>query len=243
MVNWNRTPQAGHMRQQGGRQAQVEVTEKTLENALAHKNHVVLTYKIVYPQFSSAFFVRVIKQINMFYELQARKYALHCEKKLFKMAVEQFEYSMRNKLPIQKFEAVDVFALTYNRNCALSLYQDRYEYTGGAHGNTVRRSETWSLQRGGQSNLMNFFPYIRTPKEYVVAEIIRQAEKRIESGEEDFFDDYEENIKTHFDASQFYLTENGIELYYQLYELMPYVAGIPTFLIPYAKGAATQPVC
>ncbi|HBL49051.1 MAG TPA: hypothetical protein DDZ65_02255 [Firmicutes bacterium] len=29
------------------------------------------------------------------------------------------------------------------------MYTDRYEYTGRAHGNTSRTSETWELTRGG----------------------------------------------------------------------------------------------
>lgn len=224
-------------------QAPVTVSEQILEKELSFQGHVLLVYKIVYPQFSSSSFVRVLKNINQYYELQARKFALHCEKKLFKMALEQYAYSVKNKLPIQRFEAQDCFELTYNANCTLSLYQDRYEYTGGAHGSTVRRSNTWSLQRGGQSNLMNFFPYIRGLREYLIGEITRQVEKQIENGSQDFFDEYEENISAHFNPQQFYLTQAGVEIYFQQYDIAPYVVGIPTFLIPFSKGGATPPSC
>lgn len=243
MMNQNRMPQRRGNHPGRPQQAKIEVTEQVIEKERSFQGHVLLVYKIVYPQFSSSSFVRVLKNINQFYELQARKYALHCEKKLFKMALEQYEYSVKNRLPIQRFEAQDVFTLTYNRNCTLSLYQDRYEYTGGAHGSTVRRSNTWNLQRGGQSNLVNYFPYVRGVQEYLIGEITRQVENQIENGSKDYFDDYEENIRAHFNPQQFYLTEKGVVLYFQQYDIAPYVSGIPEFLIPYSKGGATPPTC
>lgn len=35
------------------------------------------------------------------------------------------------------------YTITYNDNCFLSYYNDKYEYTGGAHGMTVRSLNTF----------------------------------------------------------------------------------------------------
>jgi hypothetical protein len=41
---------------------------------------------------------------------------------------------------------MQVFKVTCLCGCIISLWFDRYEFTGGAHGNTVRTAQTWNLQ-------------------------------------------------------------------------------------------------
>lgn len=228
----------------GGRgQMSVNVETKSVVQEKIYKGHMVLKYKITYPQFSASMFGRVLKNINNYYELQARKFALHCEKKLYKMAVEQFEYSTKNRLPIQVFEAQDLYELSYNKNCTISLYFDRYEYLGGAHGNTVRRSDTYNLNTGGQSDIVNFFPKLRGVREHMLQEIIRQTEGRIESGEASFYDEYEQDIRAQLELRNFYLIDRGVVIYFQSYDIAPYSEGIPEFLFPFSNGRTIAPSC
>ena len=221
----------------------VQVKSQEIRREMRFDDHVVLKYHISYPQFLSHRFGRMLQNINMQYQLQAKKFVLRCEKKLYKMAVDQYDYSRRNRLPVQTFEAQDSFTMTYNQNCALSLYMDRYEYLGGAHGNTERRSDTWYLARGSHNEVLAFFPHVRNLKETVVTQIIGQIEQEIESGGSSYFDDYEENVRQHFDYKSFYLTPKGVVFYFQQYDIAPYVSGIPSFLIPYQRGGATPPSC
>jgi Protein of unknown function (DUF3298). len=220
----------------------IDVKLQEISEAKSYNNEMLLTYKIFYPQFESKAFQRTLQIMNNHYRLMARKYALYCEKKLFLTAKEQYEYSIRNRLPIQRFEAVEEVRVTYNQNCTLSLYKDRYEYMGGAHGNTERSSDTWNLRGGGRYDVMNFFPKMRGSREFILSNIILQTEDRIEKGEY-FFDNYEENIRQHFDSRSFFLAPEGIVFYFQQYDIAPYASGIITFTIPFEQGVAAQPSC
>jgi hypothetical protein len=58
-----------------------------------------------------------------------------------------------------------------------------------------------------------------------------------------YFDNYEQLVSTNFKANNFYLSREGLVIYYQQYDIAPYAAGIPTFVIPYGPGGAKQPGC
>lgn len=55
------------------------------------------------------------------------------------------------------YEVYRKFKITFNNNNIISLYADEYIFQGGAHGNTLRTSQTWNLLIGGMLNLENFF--------------------------------------------------------------------------------------
>ena len=48
---------------------------------------------------------------------------------------------------------------------------------------------------------------------------------------------FSENFKGISDLTEFYLTHDGIVIYYQPYEIAPYSAGIPKFKILYSELA------
>lgn len=226
-----------------GMQYEFKTLQKEIEKKLTFQGKALLSYRIVYPQFSANAFGNFLRRLNTYYELKAKKFRLHCEKKLFRLAVDQYEYAQRNKLPLPAFEAQQVFTVTYQKNCALSLYTDTYEYLGGAHGNTTRASDTWNLTQGARGELYQYFPAVRGLKQFLTSEVIQRIEGDIETETGMWFEEYEENTVTHFDSSSFYLNDQGVVLYYQQYDLAPYAAGIPTFLFAYRTGGAVQPTC
>jgi len=48
-----------------------------------------------------------------------------------------------------------------------------------------------------------------------------------------YFDDWEKKAETEFDPGRFYLTQEGVTVFYPLYTLAPYVEGMPAFTIPW----------
>jgi hypothetical protein len=48
------------------------------------------------------------------------------------------------------------------------------------------------------------------------------------------YDDYKPLIIKNFDKSSFYLSPEGITIYYQQYDIAPYSSGIAEFTIPYS---------
>ena len=58
-----------------------------------------------------------------------------------------------------------------------------------------------------------------------------------------YFDDYFHLVRENFKPNNFYLVDEGIVIYYDLYDIAPYAAGIRTFLIPFRKGIVLEPSC
>jgi hypothetical protein len=162
---------------------------------------------------------------------------------LYQMAMVEYEYSVVNNFPIHQFEAYTDFFVTYNENCAVSLYFDQYEYAGGAHGLTVRYSDTWNLQKSKRIDLNELFPGRADYREYIIETIDLQIQNQIAKGEDYYFENYSQLVSENFKVNSFYLTPEGVVIYFQQYDIAPYSSGLPTFLIPYSQMGPIPPTC
>lgn len=171
-------------------------------------------------------------RINARIESQLETFMSDNRLRLFPEAVENYRQSVEQGYPVRPFESQLVYASTYNGKGLWSLYYDRYEYTGGAHGSTVRRSDTYDLASGRVLPLSAFFPrgydYIKT----ILENILDQARTNMET-DPVYFENYEELILKNFDPSSYYLTPYGMAFYFQQYEIAPYSTGIVVFTVPY----------
>ena len=147
------------------------------------------------------------------------------------MAVEQYKDAILNNFPVRIFEAMSVFVATYLCGCIISLYTDRYEYTGGAHGNTLRESQTWDLSQCGVTDLATLVQCPPDFKTYTLAAV----QDQIENEPDIYFDNYQELITQTFNEDSFYVNKKGIVVYYQQYDIAPYSSGIREFLLPYSN--------
>lgn len=215
----------------------LNVKTRTLSADMYYKNTLVLKYKINYPWFESSVFTVV--KLNQHYAAKAIAYQQYCEMSLYQSAAEEYEYSVKNGYPVRMFEAVVAFNVTYNMDCTLSLYFDRYEYTGGAHGMTVRYSDTWDVKEARRIELAEIFPGYRSEINGIITADIAE---QIEAGSGSYFDDYEKNLEEYFNPENFYLNGGGLVVYFQLYEIAPYASGIPEFTIPYSRSVF-KPTC
>ncbi|MBN7772351.1 DUF3298 and DUF4163 domain-containing protein [Clostridium aminobutyricum] len=221
----------------------VKVIKHTIEEDMYYNNELVLSYNIQYPQFRSYEFFDSVKQMNKYYYMKAVSYQHYCIQTLYKLAVQDYQYSIANDFPVHQYEAMQVFDITYNQNCTVSLYSDRYEYTGGAHGNTVRTSETWDLQSGSHMTLKQLVNAPEGYRKYILNLINNQINEQISKEQYYYFENYQENTAEYFDENNFYLTTEGIVIYYPLYSIAPYSSGIVEFTILYAAGLVEQPEC
>jgi len=201
------------------------------KKTFTYDNREMLKLTVIYPQIglnaSQAEFIinsQIIMEVGNF-----KRYAKH----LYKEAIKAYIRSKNEGFPFFGYEAYMEYFITYNQNCFLSLYFDKYEYTGGAHGSTVRSSDTWYLCLGYGLPLRSFFLPGTDYKRLLIDEIMRQAEL-VQEEQNIYFDDFKPLIIKNFDESNFYLTPEGIRIYYQQYEIAPYSTGIVEFTIPYS---------
>ncbi len=125
------------------------------------------------------------------------------------------------------FEVYSRYTVTKNSKNLISFYNDYYEFLGGAHGLTTRTSYTIDKNRESMLNLNDIF---KTGYDYksVINDAIR---KQISKEPEKYFETADK-FKGISDNQGYYISNDNIVIYYQEYEIAPYVAGIPEFNIP-----------
>lgn len=222
---------------------QIIVREKVLQQDMYYKNNNIMKYTIKYPKFLSNDYQILMNKLNTFYRTKALMYERSNVMNLYQMAMVEYEYSVANHYPIRQFEAYVDYFITYNQNCYLSLYFDQYEYAGGAHGLTVRYSDTWDLKKSKRIDLADLFPPNTNYKSDIIREINNRIELEMEGDNKMYFDEYQRLVRENFKANQFYLSKEGVVIYFQQYDIAPYASGIPTFVLPYGPGGAMLPRC
>lgn len=129
--------------------------------------------------------------------------------------------------PTFPYEIYSKYTITEDNSLLLSLYNDYYEYLGGAHGMTIRTSYTIDKDKESLITLKELFvqgyPYNDIINKKIMEEISKNPENYFDSG--NIFKGISEN-------QTFYIKGDDLVIYYQLYDIAPYVFGIPEFKIP-----------
>lgn len=217
---------------------QIEVLET--EEEMYYRDKPVLKYSLQYPRFLSATFRPAANAMNRYYRARLAINRQQMRQGLYCQAVRALLHARENDIPFNPFEAVCSSTVSFNQDCAASLYFDAYRYTGGAHGTTTRSSDTWDLTCGRRVSMARFFPPSAAYKAYVIGAVTAQIADQ--AGEGAYFEDYQENAARYFNAGSFFLVPDGLVVYYQQYQLAPYASGLPQFLIPFSDEVA-RPRC
>lgn len=200
-----------------------------LEKDLYYEGEKILKYKIEYPEIVTTEYEEGKIRFNKYNKKESMKLKEYAEDTLYNQAKETYKYNKENGYPIMVYEMNVNCVITYNYNSIISLYSDQYIFSGGAHGNTIRKSQTWDLKIAKILPLKYFY----RGNEYYQIEIIRQINEQIANSNENgiYFPDYCELILQTFNLENYYLTEKGIVVFFQQYDIAPYSTGIPIFLV------------
>ncbi|MBQ3226224.1 MAG: DUF3298 domain-containing protein [Clostridia bacterium] len=208
-----------------------EVRIKTLEESLKGKNgKEILHYKISFPVFYSDVFFRATSELNQHYFRRATNLKTFCKNAFFHMAQEAFRNG--EKEPFRLYEEVSI---PYSEDVHISLFFDRRVYSAGAH-SPERAADTWDISGGNRRLLLGdlFSPRDAYEKK-VLTEIERQIEVRKRKGEV-FYEPTARCLRDSFSPRQFYLTKQGVSVFFQSYDIAPSEAGIPLFVIDYTQN-------
>lgn len=209
------------------------VIKRTIQDKLLYQGVVMVDVNIAYPQMTSGRAETGRREFNRYYIRQARRQMRHARQDLLPMAIRQYEEAQQEGYPFNAYTLMQTFEVTYNAGYLLSLYLDVYEYTGGAHGNTGRCGNTWDLKRRRMLRMSELFRPGYDYRDTILRAVEREATRREESGEVDYFEDLYENLHEYFDEANYYLTYNGLAVFYPQYSIGPYAIGIQVFTVPY----------
>lgn len=187
----------------------IKITSETLDKS--NKNADIL---IQYPQISGLT-DEVQNAINATLKSEAEQFATESEK----------QASFRDGTIEHKYNFSQTFAVTFNREGILSVVADQYSYTGGAHGGTIRTAHTFSLKDGAELELNDLLKAEPNYKQKLI-KLIKESTKEIA------FPDVVAELS---DQPAFFVTESGIAIFYQQYEIAPYAAGIPTYIYNFSS--------
>ncbi|WP_183192346.1 WG repeat-containing protein [Brevibacillus fluminis] len=119
------------------------------------------------------------------------------------------------------------YRVVFQKNNILNIIGDSYSYyIGAAHGMPGRDSVVLDMATGKTIGLKDLFKAGSDYKK-VSNTVIKDGFKSMEMPLLEDFESIE-------DDTAFYLTKNGIVVYFQPYEYTPYAAGFPEFEIPYS---------
>ncbi len=137
------------------------------------------------------------------------------------------KYAKESGYPVNDFDLSSDYMVSYNKNDILSITATIYNYTGGAHGMTEQISYNIDLKTGNLITLQDLF---KSDSNYIKL-INQEISKQIAANPEEFFTEDDLGFKTIAADQPFYYTQGGIVVYFQLYEIAPYAAGIKEFKI------------
>lgn len=208
-----------------------KIEKREIKGELKYKNTIILIYKIEYPQITISNYNKGRDIFNDYNKEKAISLEKYIKSKLYNEAKSTYEYNIANGYPVMVYEVILQYNITYNENYMVSLYYDQYEFTGGAHGNTIRTSQNWDLRIGKQIALCYFYPNNPYYLIDIIKEINKQIKEQILVGNNYYFDNYCELVLETFNLKNYYLVDNKIVIFFQQYDIAPYSSGIPTFYI------------
>lgn len=230
-----------------------KISDRLRADTMHHRGIPVFTYEIHYPFFSTDCSTAAADDINAYYNRTAQALEIYCRSILYPQAVDAARYipavppaphSSHSATPDQTttfpenptapfnpYELLATYKITYNSGCITSLYLEQYTFMGGAHGATLRSSDTWEFSTGARLHLANFFPFTENFPENILQNIKQQISERLTLAPSTYFDNYSELLRENFNPQNFYLRPGGIIIYYQQYDIAPYASGIPEFFI------------
>ena len=189
-------------------------------NPFSHVKQVKVTDQVItgqnteihYPEFTFKPKQQMMDKLNQTYEKVAKEFKTNADE-LLKDAEEfggldMYDFSME-------------YEVTYTQQNLLSVLTTASEWAGGAHPISYRNGAVYDISTGDELTLKDFLG--ENYKEIVNTTIQNQLPQKGYNFFEPFTGIEED--------PDFYLTENGIVIYFGLYEYTPYSDGFPEFTV------------
>lgn len=208
----------------------IEGSSKTIK----YKGDAVLTLSIRRPVFSDTGKMRRIEQ---YFSEVGNQWLHRWETVLFPAACQAKDLTAETERIFLPWQTNMDFTVTLWKPPLLSLRIDVTERRETNHPLLFCTGETWDCTTGYPRTLRSFFPAgnHRWRKELLL-NLREQVSARLSSGESLLDPDCSQLLARTFDPNRFYLTEEGIAIFYPLYTLGAYAEGIPVFHIPLSKS-------
>ena len=184
---------------------------------------------------------RATRRIRRYYQLQSRSFLRYCQHWLLPAAEAEYRAALAASAPLPSFRAELTYQVTYNENGLWSLYTQSRERSADGRTLLTRRGDTWDLTAGYPVPLAAFFPRRSGWKRKLLAAAEAEIRRREAAGAARWNENWRRQLRRCFNPENFYLTGDGLALFYPMYALAPASAGIPVFTVPYSREGPGAP--
>jgi hypothetical protein len=180
------------------------------------------------------------RPFNRYYRSYSRAFLHYCREELFPQVRQQYRQARESGGPLPRWQVTLDTAVTLETPRLLSLYTDSIE-RGGPQRAVLRRGDTWDLRWGCPMALPEFFPARSGWRRRLAEAAAAQIQQEEAQGISLYYPDWPRRLRRAFSPRNFYLTEEGLCFFYQMYAIAPAAEGIPTFCLPYDAGQGPFP--
>jgi len=172
------------------------------------------------------------RRFDRYYAACRRAFFSYCQNEVLPRARAALDLARQTGAPLPEWTISLDTVVTLERPDLLSLYTDTVERCGGRP-LVLRRADTWDLTGGMPVALSELFPAGALWRHRLLQAAAEQIRQRQEQGLALYRSDWRRRLRTAFSADHFYLTEQHLCLFYQMYAVAPPVEGVVVFPIPY----------
>lgn len=175
-----------------------------------------------------------IAKINAAYKKDAEDFMAGIEKENIKDA-EEFYKNLGEETSRLPFEVKATFDVDTNRKDILSITSIKSVYLGGAHPDSVKTSEVYDMKAGKKLLLTDILNLSQDEiDKLVVDKFNTYIEKSLGVTSSDTIAELKDVLNNEKGNVCYYVTDDGVVLYFQVYDIAPYAAGYPETKIAYA---------
>lgn len=199
-----------------------------MEKMLQWNGEPILYYSLELPEIPKEGRSR---KVSAYYRRMGNEWTLRWEGELFQRAVSALVAARERSKPFEPWNAELSSTVTYYNESLWSLHVSVTETTHTERPYRYLQGDTWNLRTGAPLTLASFFEDCPGWRREMFEEIKRQTQERIRSKESLLDPDAGERLEREFDPSRFYLTEEGLMVFYPMETLGSSGEGFPSFLL------------
>lgn len=213
------------------KQGEHKIGSVTDEKVVKDEDGTVLMYiNYVYPIIENKDNNEYIGKINDEYKAYTEKFIADAEEK--KAEAKELLGEM-GKDKFRPFEFNLSYDVHTDKNGILSVTNYEYYDLGGAHPNTERSSKTFDLKNAKELALSDV---VKGDADEIHTMVYDVFVKYFEENYEGFSEETAEKIDEEADNVKFYLTDDSLVLYFDVYQVGPYAMQYPTVELSYSPG-------
>ena len=178
---------------------------------------------------------RFSRRVFRYYQLQSRAYLKYCQRDLLPQAAAACQAALEVSAPLPLFRAELTYQITFHDSHFLSLYTQSAE-SDGQYTRYLRRGDTWDLGSGYPVPLSDFFPPHSPWKRQILEQAAEEIQKQEAAGIAQYHAHRWQELRRRFNPQNYYLTPEGLTVFFPMYAIAPAAERIPTFLLARGKN-------